>query len=79
MRLLKARKGDNAGDYFLGCNRFPDCKATAPIEDQRSIKQAEDAPARQSRTNVPASMRVPRVPKAPLAPGVRRSAGKRKG
>jgi len=26
-----ARRGQNAGSYFLGCSRFPDCRYTAPL------------------------------------------------
>lgn len=34
MRLLQSKKGDNAGNYFLGCSNFPNCRHTDKIEGQ---------------------------------------------
>jgi len=41
LRLRQAKQGRNAGDYFLGCSGYPDCKTTVPIEDQAAIKAGE--------------------------------------
>lgn len=38
MGMRQAKKGDNAGNYFLGCSNYPDCKNTAPIEGQDQSK-----------------------------------------
>ena len=38
MGMRQAQKGDNAGNYFLGCSNYPNCKNTAPIEGQDQSK-----------------------------------------
>lgn len=38
MGLRQAKKGDNAGNYFLGCSNYPGCKNTGEIEGQDSGK-----------------------------------------
>ena len=32
MKLRTAKRGPNAGRKFYGCSRYPDCKATIPVE-----------------------------------------------
>jgi DNA topoisomerase-3 len=36
MGLRQAKNGDNAGNYFLGCSNFPNCKNTSEIAGQKS-------------------------------------------
>jgi DNA topoisomerase-3 len=38
MGLRQAKKGDNAGNYFLGCSNYPDCKNTSEIQGQDAGK-----------------------------------------
>ena len=33
MRVRLARKGKNAGNLFLGCENFPNCKGSAEMPD----------------------------------------------
>lgn len=40
MRLFQAKKGANAGKYFLGCSDFENCKHTVDIEGQEEPRKA---------------------------------------
>ena len=37
MRLLRAKAGENAGNWFLGCSGYPACKNTSEVKDQDSL------------------------------------------
>jgi len=42
MRIRLARKGKNAGNLFLGCENFPNCKGSANVpEDMSNIFDAD--------------------------------------
>jgi DNA topoisomerase-3 len=55
----KAFKGDNAGNYFLGCSAYPNCKHTQSVD----VK----APAKPAGKPAPAKAKV-KTAKSPVAP-----------
>ena len=42
MRIRQAKKGRNAGNLFLGCSNYPNCKSTAPMPDNIADMFEED-------------------------------------
>jgi DNA topoisomerase-3 len=65
MRMLKAKNGPNAGNYFLGCSGFPNCKQTQPIEDQKALAGSSGSGASKSAARTAGAV----APKGPRPPG----------